>query len=45
MEPIAVDVERHTSILTWKKLHNSIDEVQKIEQESIKSYRHHYLVI
>jgi hypothetical protein len=44
MEPITVDVERHTSILKWKRLRNSIDEVQKIEQELIKSYRHHHLV-
>jgi hypothetical protein len=44
MEPITVDVERHTSILKGKRLRNSIDEVQKIEQELIKSYRHHHLV-
>jgi hypothetical protein len=44
MEPITVDEERRTSILKWKRLHNPIDEVQKIEQELIKSYRHHHLV-
>jgi hypothetical protein len=41
MEPITMDVERHTLILKWKRLRNSIDEVQ---QELIKSYRHHHLV-
>jgi hypothetical protein len=40
-----MDEGRRTSILKWKRLHNSIDEVQKIEQELIKSYQHHYLVI
>jgi hypothetical protein len=44
MEPITVDEERRTSILKWKRLLNPIDEVQKIEQELIKSYRHHHLV-
>jgi hypothetical protein len=44
MEPIIVDEERSTSILKWKRLYNPRDEVQKIEQELIKSYRHHYLV-
>jgi hypothetical protein len=36
---------RRTSILKWKRLRDSIDEVQKIEQEFIKSYQHHHLVI
>jgi hypothetical protein len=40
-----MDEGRRTSILKWKRLHNSIDEVQKIEQELIKSYQHHHLVI
>jgi hypothetical protein len=40
-----VDEGRHTVILKWKRLHDSIDEVQKIEQEFIKSYQHHHLVI
>jgi hypothetical protein len=45
MEPITVDEERRTSILKWKRLRNPIDEVQKIEEEFIKSYQHHHLVI
>ena len=45
MEPITVDVERCTSILKSKRLHKSIDGVQKIKQEFIKSYQHHHLVI
>jgi hypothetical protein len=40
-----VDEERRTSILKWKRLRNPIDEVQEIEQEFIKSYKHHHLVI
>jgi hypothetical protein len=40
-----VDEGRRTSILKWKRLCNPIDEVQKIEQELIKSYQHHHLVI
>jgi hypothetical protein len=40
-----VDEERRTSILKWKRLRDPIDEVQKIEQEFIKSYQHHHLVI
>jgi hypothetical protein len=40
-----VDEERRTIILKWKRLLNPIDEVQKIEQEFIKSYQHHHLVI
>jgi hypothetical protein len=40
-----VDEERRTSILKWKSLINPIDEVQKIEQEFIKSYEYHHLVI
>jgi hypothetical protein len=44
MEPITMDEERRTSILKWKRLRNPIDEVQKIKQEMIKSYRHHHLI-
>jgi hypothetical protein len=40
-----VDEEIRTSILKWKRLRDSIDEVHKIEQEFIKSYQHHHLVI
>jgi hypothetical protein len=40
-----VDEGRRTSILKWKRLRNSINEVQKIDQEFIKSYQHHHLVI
>ena len=40
-----MDEERRISILKWKRLRNPIDEVQKIEQEFINSYQHHYLVI
>jgi hypothetical protein len=40
-----VDEERRTSTLKWKRLRDPIDEVQKIEQEFIKSYQHHHLVI
>jgi hypothetical protein len=38
-----VDEERSTSLLKCKRLHNPIDEVQKIEQEFIKSVQHHHL--
>jgi hypothetical protein len=38
-----VDEERSTSLLKCKRLHNTIDEVQKIEQEFIKSVEHHHL--
>jgi hypothetical protein len=31
--------------LKWKRLRNPIDEVQKIEQEFIKSYQYDHLVI
>jgi hypothetical protein len=31
--------------LKWKRLRNSIDEVQKIEQEFIKSYQNHHVII
>jgi hypothetical protein len=40
-----MDEGRHTSILKWKRLRNPIDEVQKIEQEFIKSYQYDHLVI
>jgi hypothetical protein len=40
-----MDEEICTSILKWKRLCHPIDEVQKIEQEFIKSYQHHHLVI
>jgi hypothetical protein len=40
-----MDEKRRTSILKWKRLRDPIDEIQKIEQEFIKSYQHHHLVI
>jgi hypothetical protein len=33
-----MDEDRNTSLLIWKRLHNPINEIQKIEQEFIKSY-------
>jgi hypothetical protein len=38
-----VDEERSTSLLKCKRLHNTIAEVQKIEQKFIKSVQHHHL--
>jgi hypothetical protein len=38
-----MDEERNTSLLKCKRLRNPIDEVQKIEQEFIKSVQHHHL--
>jgi hypothetical protein len=40
-----MDEDRNTSLLMWKRLRNPINEIQKIEQEFIKSYQHHYLEI
>ena len=38
-----MDEERSISLLKYKRLHNSIDEVQKIVREFTKSIQHHHL--
>ena len=38
-----MDEKRNTSLLKCNVLRDSIVEVQKIEQEFIKSIQHHYL--
>ena len=38
-----MDEERGASLLKYKRLHNPIDELYKIEQEFIKSIHHYHL--